>query len=85
MSGIAKFEKVSLEQFKTAMEDTFESCENAEKIYDEIKLPRRATVGSAGYDFYSTVDFDLQASAQQHRGNNRQRLLRVRQRGTHLC
>ena len=59
MSGIAKFEKVSLEQFKTAMEDTFESCENAEKIYDEIKLPRRATVGSAGYDFYSTVDFDL--------------------------
>ena len=27
--------------------------------YDEIKLPRRATAGSAGYDFYSPLDFSL--------------------------
>ena len=28
-------------------------------VYDEIKLPKRATKGSAGYDFFSTVDFSL--------------------------
>lgn len=48
MKRIAKFEKVSLKQFK-------EGCtrEDAEKIYAEIKLPRRATAGSAGYDFFA--------------------------------
>ena len=29
------------------------------KIYDDIKLPKRATAGSAGYDFYSTVNVVL--------------------------
>ncbi|HHT88188.1 MAG TPA: deoxyuridine 5'-triphosphate nucleotidohydrolase [Clostridiales bacterium] len=29
------------------------------KIYDDIKLPRRATTGSAGYDFYSPIGFEL--------------------------
>lgn len=28
--------------------------------YEEIKLPRRATAGSAGYDFYSPLDFTLE-------------------------
>ena len=28
-------------------------------IYDGIKLPKRATRGSAGYDFFSPVDFTL--------------------------
>ena len=28
--------------------------------YDELKLPRRATAGSAGYDFYSPLDFTLE-------------------------
>lgn len=27
--------------------------------YDELILPRRGTAGSAGYDFYSPVDFTL--------------------------
>ena len=31
-----------------------------QEIYQSLKLPRRATTGSAGYDFYSPVDFDLQ-------------------------
>lgn len=54
MQRIAKFEKVSLKQFK-------EGCEraDAEKIYEEIKLPRRATAGSAGYDFYAPYDVKL--------------------------
>ena len=29
------------------------------QIFDGIELPRRATRGSAGYDFYSPVDFEL--------------------------
>ena len=29
------------------------------KIYDGIELPKRATSGSAGYDFYAPVDFTI--------------------------
>lgn len=56
MKRIAKFEKVSKEQFEFAWTDTFSSTQN---IYHEIKLPKRATVGSAGYDFFSPLDFTL--------------------------
>lgn len=42
----AKFYKVSYEQFQMGMEK-----EDVKDIYDAIKLPRRATKGSAGYDF----------------------------------
>ena len=56
MKRIAKFEKVSKEQFAGDWKDSFGVDEN---IYDEIKLPRRATSGSAGYDFFSTVDVEL--------------------------
>lgn len=56
MKRIAKFEKVSKEQFKKDWLDTFGKDEN---IYDKIKLPCRATSGSAGYDFYSTVNVEL--------------------------
>lgn len=58
MSGIAKFEKVSIEQFSEAMSGIKSEAEIKE-IYDKIKLPKRATSGSAGYDFYSTLDFEL--------------------------
>ena len=56
MKRIARFEKVSKNQFNDAWVDTFK-CE--ENVYDEIKLPKRATQGSAGYDFFSTLDFSL--------------------------
>ena len=54
MKRIAKFEKVSLKQF-------MEGCErpDAESVYDTIKLPKRATAGSAGYDFYAPYDVKL--------------------------
>ena len=58
-------EKVTLEQFKKDWEDTFTgtdkalSSEEIEKIYDKLKVPRRATVGSAGYDFFSPLSFIL--------------------------
>ena len=29
------------------------------EVYNTLKLPRRATAGSAGYDFFSPVDFEL--------------------------
>lgn len=62
MNIVGKFEKVSYEQFKKDMLNTFEGLFNEEeikRIYDEIKLPQRATKGSAGYDFYSPVGFAL--------------------------
>lgn len=54
MKKIAKFHKVSYEQFKGGWIDTFGEVQEDEirKIYDGIKLPKRATSGSAGYDFY---------------------------------
>lgn len=55
---IAKFYKVSYEQFQAAWADTFGQVEEAEiqRIYEGIKLPKRATAGSAGYDFYAPVN-----------------------------
>lgn len=60
MKRIAKFYKVSEEQFKKDWEDSFSECADSWKqVYDNIKLPRRATVGSAGYDFFTTADIEL--------------------------
>ncbi|MBQ9736925.1 MAG: dUTP diphosphatase [Clostridia bacterium] len=54
MKKIAKFEKVSLGQFTSDW-----NAPNAEEVYNEIKLPHRATKGSAGYDFYAPQSFTL--------------------------
>lgn len=61
MLRIAKFYKVSFEQFMNAYNDCFSplSEEEVRKVYDEIKLPRRATRGSAGYDFFTPADITL--------------------------
>ena len=61
MNIAGKFEKVSPSRFRSDWADTFagESAEKIEKIYEEIRMPVRATVGSAGYDFYSPLDFVL--------------------------
>lgn len=52
---IAQFHKVSYRQFREAFLDTFEPLEEEEirGIYHEIRLPKRATRGSAGYDFFT--------------------------------
>ena len=67
MNRIAKFEKVSFEQFKKDWIDTFPSRYNEYddnildgligNIYNSIKLPQRATAGSAGYDFFCPYGF----------------------------
>ena len=59
MKRIARFEKVSFEQFKKDYFDTFNTIENIEEIYNDIKLPRRATKGSAGYDYFAPFDIKL--------------------------
>ena len=64
MERVAKFYKVSFQQYKEAYIDTYgdASDETIKKVYDEIKLPVRATMGSAGYDFFAPMDFSLQPS-----------------------
>lgn len=62
MKRIAKFHKVSIEQFTEGWKDTFGEKEPEEKIrglYEEIRLPKRATAGSAGYDFFAPDTFVL--------------------------
>ena len=54
---IARFEIVSFEQFKSAFDNLEES--EIKKIYDNLKLPKRATKGSAGYDFYAPFKITL--------------------------
>lgn len=58
---IAQFYKVSFEQFKEGYQDAFGEGKEQDirRIYDEIKLPKRATRGSAGYDFYAPVSIRL--------------------------
>lgn len=57
--GIAKFEKVSFDQWKNDvlsgdLKDMYARFPESalKQIYDSIKLPKRATTGSAGHDFF---------------------------------
>lgn len=61
MKRIAQFHKVSLEQFTKDWLDAFSDSDEqkAKGVYEQIKLPQRATAGSAGYDFYSPITFTL--------------------------
>lgn len=60
MKRIAAFEKVSTERFLNDSVDICSVLELAKDAYDKIKLPKRATKGSAGYDFYAPFDFKLE-------------------------
>ena len=57
LSKIAKFEKISWEQFLKDFTNYYPEKDEEElkEIYDNIQLPRRATTGSAGYDFFLPV------------------------------
>ena len=61
MRRIAKFEKVSEERFLEDLTDAFPEYtkEQAKEIYASLRLPERATKGSAGYDYFSPVSFTL--------------------------
>lgn len=67
MNRIASFERVSFDIFRDACTGLKDSTgngfdltpENMEEIYEGIKLPKRATKGSAGYDFFTPLNFLL--------------------------
>lgn len=61
MKRIARFEKVSFEQFLEGWGETLNITDRnrIREIYDGIRLPRRATAGSAGYDFFAPADITL--------------------------
>lgn len=58
-----KFEKVSLDQFVKDIQGCAPglSKDGYEFMYNELKLPKRATTGSAGYDFFTPFSFQLKA------------------------
>jgi len=59
MQKIAQFFKVSYKQFEDSWKDTFGEADGVSNVYEEIKLPVRATTGSAGYDFFAPCDIEL--------------------------
>lgn len=61
MKRIAQFHKVSYGQFKEGWLGEFPNAQEEEikKIYENLKLPKRATKGSAGYDFYTPFSVAL--------------------------
>lgn len=63
MVRIARFEKVTPRRFVEDWIATFpqQTVEQALMAYEHIQLPRRATSGSAGYDFFAPVGFELPA------------------------
>lgn len=48
------FEKISYEEFRKVFKDN-------KKLYEEYSLPHRATLNSAGYDFYALEDYTIKA------------------------
>ena len=58
MMRIARFMKVSRERFEADWAAAFDGLPAP---YDALRLPERATAGSAGYDFYSPLDFELKS------------------------
>ncbi len=61
MNKVAKFEKVSYLEFVQDYQATFKGMglNIIQDLYDHIKLPKRATKGSAGYDFFAPFDITL--------------------------
>ncbi len=58
MKRIARFEKVSRERFEADFADAF-GPDGWEEAYGQVRIPRRATAGSAGYDFVTPVPICL--------------------------
>jgi len=63
MQKIAKFEKVSFSQFEKDFIKNFGEGYDVKAVYDDIMLPKRATTGSAGYDFFAPVDISIKSGS----------------------
>ncbi|MBO4498362.1 MAG: deoxyuridine 5'-triphosphate nucleotidohydrolase [Lachnospiraceae bacterium] len=60
MVGMAQFSKVSSAQFVESATDKLGiTPQEAISVYASITLPKRATSGSAGYDFFTPVKIEL--------------------------
>lgn len=60
MRNVASFEIVSFKEFLDSFIDIFKiDQKEIENLYKDLQLPKRATTGSAGYDFKSPIDFEL--------------------------
>ena len=61
MIRAAAFEKVSYDRFAADWEKNFPGTapEEIARIYAGLRLPRRATAGSAGYDICAPVDIEI--------------------------
>ena len=56
---VARFEKVSFDEFKKAWLKNIPLDTNVEEIYNNIKLPQRSTKRSSGYDFFYPGSADV--------------------------
>lgn len=58
-----KFEKVSLNQFIKDVKSCAPGLNDSdyELMYNTLNIPKRATTGSAGYDFFAPFSFQLKA------------------------
>lgn len=65
MKRIAQFFKVSERNFVDAMREAFPQYteEDIRDMYESLLLPKRATKGSAGYDFFAPFSFSLPPAA----------------------
>ena len=71
---MVKFEKVSFEEFYSRMIQIDKKYDMSylSNAYENIKLPKRSTIGSAGYDFFTPIDvnYDLQY-IKRHKDSNK--------------
>lgn len=56
-----KFEPISKNEYNKVLTEEFTAKNGVIQYqsYDELKTPKRATMGSAGYDFFSPISFKL--------------------------
>ena len=61
MKRVARFEKISYDQFIKTIDNLNSPVEKKDlySVHKDIKMPKRATKGSAGYDFFLPYDLDL--------------------------
>ena len=62
MKKVAQFFKVSRDEFQKGVRGAFPEWteETVNELYEQLRLPRRATAGSAGYDFFAPFEIRLQ-------------------------
>lgn len=65
MKRVAQFFKVSEDLFVEAVKEDFSRYAEGDirQMYENLKLPQRATKGSAGYDFFAPFAFTLPPAA----------------------